>query len=156
MIFVTIGLTRPFDRLIGALDGLPDEELIVQCGDGSARPANGTAVSYLPFDEVVEHVRRARIVISHAGVGSVMVALAQGKRPIVVPRLARYDEAADDHQVPFARRLAREGVISLVEDTSTLVDVLLLQPPGESAPEQTEPELAVDLRAFLTSRLVPA
>ena len=60
-----------------------------------------------PFDELVEHVRRARVVVSHAGVGSVLTALANGKRPVVVPRLHRFGEAVDDHQLPFAPQARR-------------------------------------------------
>ena len=98
MIFVTLGtLHFPFDRLLHALEGLPgDEELIVQCRAPGRLPAWACSVPDLPFDELVKTMRAARVVVCHAGVGSVLTALANGKRPVTVPRLARLGEAVDD------------------------------------------------------------
>ena len=121
MIFVTIGLTLPFERLVAAVDAYRgDEEVVVQCGDRGVRPARATCVDYLPFDILVEHVRRASMVICHAGVGSVLVSMAEHKRPVIVPRRAALGEAADDHQLPFARLLADRGLATVVEDTADL------------------------------------
>ena len=121
MIFVTIGLTLPFERLVAAVDAYRgDEEVVVQCSDLGTRPARATCVDYLPFDILVEHVRRASTVICHAGVGSVLVSMAEHKHPVLVPRRAALGEAADDHQLPFARRLADEGLATVVEDIADL------------------------------------
>ena len=60
-------------------------------------------------------IRRARVVVTHAGVGSVMVSLANGKRPVVVPRLKSFGEAVDDHQLQLGRRFAAAGLVTLVE-----------------------------------------
>ena len=46
-----------------------------------------------------ELVREARIVVTHAGVGSILLALTNGKRPFVVPRLRAFGETVDDHQL---------------------------------------------------------
>jgi UDP-N-acetylglucosamine transferase subunit ALG13 len=59
-------------------------------------------------------------VISHAGVGSIMVALSHGKRPIVVPRLERFGEAVDDHQLQVATLLDRAGRVTAVDDLADL------------------------------------
>jgi len=122
VIFVTVGTNEaPFDRLVSGVSGLAErEEVVVQHGASDVRPEGVTCIGFLPFDELVELVRRARVVVTHAGVGSIMVALSQGKRPIVVPRLSRFGEAVDDHQVPFARRLAERGLVVVVEDPSLL------------------------------------
>jgi UDP-N-acetylglucosamine transferase subunit ALG13 len=121
MIFVTIGTSEPFDRLMSALDELDlDDELYVQLGRSSVRPRQATCVDFMSYDEVVERVASARAVVMHAGAGSVLVALAHGKRPVVVPRLRRYGEAVDDHQVAFGRRLARAGLVDYVDDPTDL------------------------------------
>lgn len=126
MIFVTVGTNEaPFDRLVRAIDGLPaDEEVVAQCGPSSHRPARAVRVDFLAFEELVELVRRARVVVTHAGAGSTMVALANGKCPVVVPRLQRYGEAVDDHQLPFARRLAERRLVTLVEDPAGLPETV--------------------------------
>lgn len=122
MIFVTVGTNEaPFDRLVGATELLAAEDaVVVQRGSSSLRPTGVTCSDFLPFDELVGQVRRARVVVTHAGVGSVMVALTNGKRPVVVPRLRRFGEAVDDHQVFLARRLEREGLVRVVEDPTLL------------------------------------
>ena len=111
MIFVTVGTNEArFDRLLQAFQpSPPDEELLVQHGPSGVRPPGATCVDYLPYDELVATVRRARVVVTHAGVGSIMTALANGKRPIVVPRLRRFDEAVDDHQLQLAVPPGRGG-----------------------------------------------
>jgi len=66
-----------------------------------------------------------------------------------VPRLHRYGEAVDDHQVPFARRLAETGLLTLVEDPADLAAALAGPvPPLERTPGG-ESLLAADLRAYL-------
>jgi UDP-N-acetylglucosamine--N-acetylmuramyl-(pentapeptide) pyrophosphoryl-undecaprenol N-acetylglucosamine transferase len=122
MIFVSVGTNEArFDRLLEAVDGLgADEELVVQHGPSPVRPAGATCVDYLSFEEMTEHLARARVSILHAGVGSVLAALASGARPVVVPRLQRHGEAVDDHQVGFARRLHEEGLVVLVEELERL------------------------------------
>jgi UDP-N-acetylglucosamine transferase subunit ALG13 len=122
MIFVTVGTSEDrFDRLMTAVGALErTERLLVQTGASDVRPAGATCLDFLPYDELVEYVRAARVVVTHAGVGTVLTALLAGKRPVVVPRLRRLGEAVDDHQLAFARRLAGAGLVTLVEDVSEL------------------------------------
>ena len=154
VIFVTLGTHDfPFDRLLRALDRLPgDEELVVQTRAPGVRPAGARRGSTtLPYDELAEDIRRARVVVCHAGVGSVLTALANGKRPVVVPRLARFGEAVDDHQLAFARRLGEAGAVTLVEDVDALPAALAA--PPEPPPAFGAGRLAADLRQTL-ERLV--
>ena len=92
MIFVTVGTQlAPFDRLLEAVSALSsDEDVVVQHGISKVRPEGAVCVDFLPFDAYLDHIRRARVVIAHAGVGSTMIALLNGKRPIVMPRLGEF------------------------------------------------------------------
>lgn len=120
MIFVTVGSSKiPFDRLLAAVAGI-SPNLVVQSGPSAVSPEGAECVPFMTFPELTAAVERADVVVTHAGVGSIMVALMYGKRPLVVPRLRRFGEAVDDHQVPFARRLAEEGIVELVEDPRDL------------------------------------
>lgn len=149
MILATLGtLHFPFDRLLRALDGLAgDEELVVQTRAPGVRPAGARVITELPYEDLVGEIRRARVVVCHAGVGSVLTVLANGKRPVVVPRLARFGEAVDDHQLPFARRLAEAGAVRLVEDVEALPEALAT--PGEPPGAFGAGRLAADLRRTL-------
>ena len=148
MIFVTLGTQAfPFDRLLRGLEGV-GEELVVQGGPSTFRPQGAAWFDYLEYPELLEHIRRARVIVSHAGVGSVITVVAEGKRPVVVPRLQRHGEAVDDHQLPLARRLATAGLVSLVEDPEQLAAALAETPPAP-ATLGGEGGIVADLRAYL-------
>jgi UDP-N-acetylglucosamine transferase subunit ALG13 len=157
VIFVTVGTNEArFDRLLEALESLPaGSELVVQHGPSAVRPAGARCVDYLEFDELVDEIRRARVVVTHAGVGSIMTALANGKRPVVVPRLARFGEAVDDHQVDFGRWAARAGLVRLVEDPGELptavTEEVRTSPPQYSA----DARLVDELRGYIEDAVRP-
>jgi UDP-N-acetylglucosamine transferase subunit ALG13 len=152
MIFVTIGTSEPFERLLVTVSSWEtDEEVVAQVGASTTRPAGALCHEFLSFDETVNLMRRARLVVSHAGVGTVLTALRLGHVPVVVPRLRRFGEAVDDHQVMFARRASALGVVRLVEDLSELDPHMEghgsaeVRGPVHSAPSA----LAVDIRSYL-------
>ena len=153
MVFVTIGTSEPFDRLLRALPRLDGEELVVQAGESELRPDDARCISYVPYEELVELIRAARVVVTHAGVGTIMTALANGKRPVVMPRLARFGEAVDDHQVPLARRLAEAGFVTLAEDEATLALALSGDAAAPTPSQNGHGKLVGELRDFLFERL---
>lgn len=151
MIFVTIGTHEPFGRLLQALDDFPgDEEIVVQCGLSSVRPTRATCVEFLTYDELVTHVRDARVVVAHAGVGTIMTSIENGKRPVVVPRLAGLGEAVDDHQLELARRLDRAGLVTVVENASMLHEVVSTHDGGSSVDAGAAGGLSRELFEYLT------
>jgi UDP-N-acetylglucosamine transferase subunit ALG13 len=151
MIFVSVGTNEaPFDRLLRALAALPTgERLVIQVGHSSADAVpRGEVVDFLPFEEMGETIRQARAFVTHAGVGSIMVALANGKRPIVLPRLKAFGEAVDDHQLQLGRRFARAGLVTLVEEPDLLAEALAGGQAAESVVAESSP-LGAELRLFL-------
>ena len=151
MIFVTLGTQAfPFDRLLRALDQLPgEEELVIQCARSSFRPARATWYDDLPYEQLVELCRSARVIVSHAGVGSILTALRVGRRPVVVARLRAYGEAVDDHQVEFARRLAAADLVTLVESLDDLRSAIAAEGALEQRAVPSRSELVTDLGAYL-------
>lgn len=151
MILVSVGSsTIPFDRLLRGLNALSiDEPLVVQYGASTIRPRSATCLAFLDYEDFVDLVRRARVTITHAGVGSVMTALAQGKRPIVVPRRRAYGEAVDDHQTSFARRAAELGLVTLVEDANLVDSAILRHAPDGRIPASARSPIEVELRAYI-------
>ena len=83
MIFVTVGTTHfQFDRLLSAVAALDTgDELVVQRGPSRVPLGSARVMDFLSFDELNDHVRQADTVITHAGVGSIMVALSRGSGP---------------------------------------------------------------------------
>jgi UDP-N-acetylglucosamine transferase subunit ALG13 len=122
MILATIGTNeQPFDRLVRAVAALDvDEPMLVQYGSSKVAHGRGEWVDFLPFDELEQRARAARVVICHAGVGSIMLAQRSGHRPVVMARRHHLGEAVDDHQLVLGRRLAEAGIVTLVEDEHEL------------------------------------
>jgi UDP-N-acetylglucosamine transferase subunit ALG13 len=154
MIFVSVGTHEaPFDRMLRAVYELDlGEELIVQHGPSAVRCERAREAEYLPFEEVVDHIRRARAVVMHAGVGSMMISLARGKRPIVMPRRREFGEHVDDHQVELARRLQASGLVTCVEDGESLAQALA-GGSGTAGRMDGVPWLGDDLGEYLAAAL---
>jgi UDP-N-acetylglucosamine transferase subunit ALG13 len=152
MIFVTVGSCEyPFDRLLDAVGELPgDERVVVQSGSSELALPRAECFDFVPFEALVEYVRSARLVVTHAGIGSILTALGTGKRPVVVPRRRQYGEAVDDHQVGSARRLAEVGLVTYVDDPASL-GAFLADGVPEAAPviDGKNNELVDELHEYL-------
>ena len=123
MIFVTVGTHhQPFPRLLDGLAALPGESLVVQHGCGPAPPGVAYAVAFMPFDEMLRSFESCDLVITHAGVGSIVAARRAGHVPIVVPRLKRFGEHVDDHQEQLTRALVASGKVVPVWDIRLLAE----------------------------------
>lgn len=155
MILVTIGTSVPFDRLLEGVRRIrTDERVIVQRGLSGWCADSVECVDFMSYPALVEHVRSARLVVTHAGVGSILVCLQNGKRPIVTPRLHRFGEAVDDHQVDLGRRLHDAGVVTLVEDLDLLPGVVEAAAPATREALPARRALADDLREYLTVQVL--
>jgi UDP-N-acetylglucosamine transferase subunit ALG13 len=154
MIFVSVGTNEArFDRLLRAVEALGAlDEVVVQHGPSPVRPAGATCVDYLSFEEMTDHIRRARVLVMHAGVGSILAALGNGVRPLVVPRLKRFAEAVDDHQVAFGRRLHDEGLVELVEDPDELAGAVEGHEGRFEGEVGVEGRLVEELREFIRTQ----
>ena len=138
MILVMTGTdVFPFGRLVDAVDelqrtGAVAEEIFLQLGSTPAEPRHVRFERFLSFGRVLDEIRSASVVVTHAGAGTALVCLQQGKRPVLVPRLARYGEVVDDHQVPFANRMAEAGLATVVHDVKDLgaaIETVRAMPP---------------------------
>lgn len=150
MIFATVGTNEaPFDRLIGGLPVGGPEPVVIQHGPSTLRPAGATCVDYLSFEQMLANIRAARVVVTHAGVGSIMACLSQSKVPVVMARQHAHGEAVDDHQVPLAERMAAAGLVRVAADVRELATLIQMT---DHAPPALRPDggaLAADVRAVL-------
>lgn len=131
MIFVTVGNhNQGFDRLIKKMDeiaGITDEQVIMQIGYTTYKPVNAEYFSFLEsFEEILRLNREARVVVSHAGAGSIVTALKEKTPVIVVPRLKRYDEHMNDHQLEIAKAMSENKNVTVIYDVEDLDDYLKL------------------------------
>lgn len=134
MIFVTIGTQISFDRFIEAIDEiaiLVNEPIIAQIFQGSYQPKNIKTVDFLSPDEFNKLMAEARVVVSHAGMGTILSALKYEKPIVIFPRIASLGEHRNDHQMVTAMRMNELGYVHVAYDKKQLKDLFLsydLQP----------------------------
>jgi UDP-N-acetylglucosamine--N-acetylmuramyl-(pentapeptide) pyrophosphoryl-undecaprenol N-acetylglucosamine transferase len=164
MILVSVGTNEwPFDRLVRAARALSERyPVVVQYGASREAHGSGDWVDFMSFDELADAMREADVVVSHAGVGSLLLAQQCGRRPIVVPRRGHLGEAVDDHQLNFARRFEQTGIFTLVEDDAQLAAGVARALTGGQqafagfAKSREASPLAVELRDYLQGIAAPA
>ena len=157
MIFATCGSSHlPFERLMRALEVVSPEELVVQHGPAEP-PAAARAIAFLPYSEVVSLIDEADVVISHAGVGSIICAIRAGHTPIVFPRMKRHSETVDDHQLDLATALSRRGTVRVAWTPDELPDLIRSLPPRGDAVATDAQRLNAAVRAAIFGNaLAPA
>jgi UDP-N-acetylglucosamine transferase subunit ALG13 len=126
LIFLTVGnWHKGFDRLVEAVDNLKStnviaEDVIAQIGHGNYHPTNLRVIDFCSPSEFVGIVAESRVVVTHAGIGTIGQALALAKPVIVVPRKASLGENVDDHQYVTARQLESEGKVLVAYEVGDL------------------------------------
>jgi len=127
----------PFDRLVQAVDEmvaqkLIDDTVIAQIGDGRYEPRHMAFDRYLAKPEYDRRFAAATMLIAHAGAGTIALALQHHKPLLVVPRLGKFKEHVNDHQVATARKYGELGHVLVACEVSQI-------PAGLAALKQFQP-----------------
>lgn len=129
-IFITVGSQKfQFNRLLKKLDEMSADreiagELFAQTGFCDYVPQHFPYKPFLNRAEFEELTSRCDTVITHGGTGAIISAVKKEKRVIVVPRLAKYGEHVDDHQIQIMEQFAEMNLIYPCADTELLPDAL--------------------------------
>ena len=126
MIFVTLGSQKfQFNRLLKEIDSLIEsgvitEEVFAQIGASDYIPKYYAYKKYLDKNEFSEYQDKCDIVITHGGTGAIIGAVKKGKKVIAVPRLAKYGEHVDDHQVQLLKQFDEANLIAVCYELDQL------------------------------------
>jgi len=123
MILVTIGTQAPFNRLIRAMEDMAkdiEEEIIVQAFDLDFEPKHLKILGNVPTDEFNSLVANSNIIISHAGMGNIISAMQYLKPIVILPRLSKFGEHRNDHQLATAKKMASLNYVTSVYSTDEL------------------------------------
>lgn len=110
MIFITLGSQKfQFDRLLKKVDeliasGIIKEQVIAQIGASTYLPKKYEYTKFMDRDKFAETMDACSVVITHGGTGVIIGAVKKGKKVIAVPRLAKYGEHVDDHQLQLLKQ----------------------------------------------------
>lgn len=127
MIFVTVGTQFGFDRLIQSLDNWAlgkDIEIFAQISDGNYVPKNFEYSRQLNSFEYSEFFSKSSLVISHAGMGTIISCLTAHKPIILFPRLYKYGEHRNDHQLATVVGFKDVEGCFIAETESQLIDLV--------------------------------
>jgi UDP-N-acetylglucosamine transferase subunit ALG13 len=115
LVFVTVGNAKQsFHRLLDAVNELAtigffgSEQVVAQNGHSIFTNSHLTCKPFLSEMEFKNHIEEATLVISHGG-GTPLHVVLLGRVPVVMPRLKKYKEHVNNHQLEFVRVLVREG-----------------------------------------------
>lgn len=158
MILVTVGTQLAFDRLVEAVDlwvgKNPKERAFAQIGPAEYNPKHLESRDFVPPDQADALFQEADLIVSHAGMGSILTALKYKKPILIMPRKAALGEHRNDHQMATAKWLGgRPGVTVAweVDDVARLLDDRATLRGGEGISEYASSELIANLKKFIHS-----
>jgi UDP-N-acetylglucosamine transferase subunit ALG13 len=127
MIFVTVGTSiggGSFDRLIKKMDYIAPklkDEVIMQIASSKYIPTSTRYYRYLSYEECINCFKKSRLIIGHCGSGTAINAINFGVPLIAVPRISKFAEHSDDHQIELAEMLEKKyPIVKIVYDVDDL------------------------------------
>lgn len=152
MIFVTVGTQLRFPRLMDRISELAnsmDEKIIAQTLE--RREFEGIE-SHFEMDE--DHFETicssARLMIGHAGIGTILSAQRFGRPLIVVPRRASLGEHRTDHQIATAKTLRSRSGVFVDWDGDNLPELISSTEKPMNRPSEKSHELVTTLKDFFS------
>ena len=131
MIFISVGSQKfQFNRLLIEVDrlikaGVIKDEVFAQIGVSDYKPKYFKYKDFLTQDEFNKYIDKTDLVITHAGTGVVLNSVKRSKKVIVVPRLSKYKEHVDDHQIQLTKEFETLNFIEACYDTDELYKSLV-------------------------------
>ena len=143
MIFVSLGTQdKPFNRIIDYvislkenLKELQSEKIIIQLGQTKLIKSDNERIKNLENiiiydmlkpEKMKDIIKDADIIITHAGVGTIMECLEMGKEIIVVPRKAENLEHVNNHQEEIAFEMEKRGFLTKVDTYEELENKIIM------------------------------
>lgn len=117
MIFIVLGTQKfQLNRLLQKMDeyieqGLITDEVYAQIGNSTYKPKYFDYKEFMDKKEFDTTIAKADVVIAHSGVGTIITAIHAEKPIVVYPRLAKYKEHVDDHQLDIARAFEKKKYV---------------------------------------------
>lgn len=137
MILVLLGTqNNSFHRLLEEIQKNIDdknikEKVVVQAGYTKFESKDMTIYNQLPKEQLQELIKEADLIITHGGVGSIISSITNGKKVIAVPRLQKYKEHVNDHQLDIINSFNESGYIIGIHGVEELKEALKKVPDFE-------------------------
>lgn len=122
MILVLLGTQdKPFTRLLDSIEKIEsNQKIIVQAGNTEYFSNKMEIFDLISSDELHELIKKADLIITHGGVGSIIECLRLNKKIIAAARLKEYGEHVNNHQSEIIEEFEKEGYILKLDDFNDL------------------------------------
>ena len=130
MILVLLGTqNNSFERLLKKIDNLIENKIIndkvvAQVGYTKYSTNNIEMVDFISKEKLEKYVEESDFIITHGGVGSILLSLEKGKKVIAIPRLHKYKEHINDHQKEIIEVFNEKEYIIGIQDVEDLEDAI--------------------------------
>ena len=130
MILVLLGTqNNSFERLLKKIDNLIEnkiinDKVIAQVGYTKYSTNNIEMVDFISKEKLEKYVEESDFIITHGGVGSILLSLEKGKKVIAIPRLHKYKEHINDHQKEIIEVFNEKEYIIGIQDVEDLEDAI--------------------------------
>ncbi|MGL4337624.1 MAG: glycosyltransferase [Turicibacter sp.] len=113
MILVLCGTQKQdFTRMIKAVEAVADlDTVVVQAGHNAYHSDKMRVFSFVSNEEIQDLYEKADLIVTHGGAGSMLQAIQNKKKIIAFPRLSKYGEHVNDHQVELAKKYEDLGYL---------------------------------------------
>lgn len=131
MILILLGTQdKPFTRLLDAVqkqinNGNIKDKVIVQAGSTKYESKDMEIFDLIAVDEFKSLITKADLIITHGGVGSIMEGIKNNKKILAAPRLKRFREHDNDHQLQIIDEFVKMGYILPLKDFNKLDKMLI-------------------------------
>jgi len=154
LIFVVTGVHKHgFNRLVKAVDDLTGQQLIknafIQTGFSTYQPKHCQWTKAMDFQQFEQRMDQADIIITHGGAGCIAGTLERNKPAIVVPRLKKYNEHNNDHQLELTSVLEKSGRVLAVYDIKNLFTTIEKASKFKPSPAVGNSKIVEIVRNFL-------
>lgn len=131
MILVVLGTQdKPFTRLLDTIQnqikkGNIKDKVIVQAGCTKYESSDMEIFDLIPTDEFNKLIKDADLIITHGGVGSILEGVKNNKVILAAPRLEKFGEHVNDHQIQIVDEFSKMGYIIPLKDFNKLDKLLI-------------------------------
>lgn len=127
-VLVTVGsmVEKKFTRLFNIIEELCEEgifngdDVIAQVGFDAYEPINYKAFDMVGDEDFKKIISESDLIITHAGTGTVTTCLKMGKKVIIFPRMAKFNEHYDDHQLELAKLFTKDKYVLCAKNKEEL------------------------------------
>ena len=130
MIFIVLGTQKfQLNRLLKLVDSLIEQgqicdDVYAQIGNSTYIPKHYKYVCFLDKKDFEQKMEECEIVVSHSGVGTIISGLKHEKPVIVFPRLEKYGEHVDDHQLEIGESFSKNNLVFLCGENDDLLELI--------------------------------